>query len=307
MDSTSETIRDFKLSWNLFKANYKAFLATELFAVVAFIISNIIIVTFLLLIFYVLPNLDIADLLPKNQNMSDSYFFILGLFTVLIYILFSGFLYCQYGLAYDIFSSGDMFTEFKNSFSYFKKYWWQYILLTFINGFDVFILDRRFVQSPENENFVLSPYIRISIRFVFSFVLIVIFTSTLPSVTAQGNLIRSFKESFRILKRDFKRLLLTWGLFYLLFIAPLFIASLILVSLVPLVKGTYWLILIFTVILLLYIYKFFVGFPMMALIATRIYNTVDFERFKPLPPEHDNATVTVDKTPQSDLVSASKL
>ncbi|MCE7743343.1 MAG: hypothetical protein GOP50_12905 [Candidatus Heimdallarchaeota archaeon] len=281
----SETRTDFRVSWQLFKSNYKAFIATEIFAILAFIIINAIIIGIIVLVFYLSPNLSIADLHPKTASDESITFRVYGFIAVLAYLTMTGFLYCQYGLAYDILSSGDMFTEFKKVFSYFKNHWWKYMLLIIVTGFGYFLPVGRIGEDPPrplSDQAEIVSIILMVARVIGLFVLLVLFSSTLPSVTSQGNLKNSFIESIRIVKKDSKRLVKTWGLYFLIFTLPIFALSFTLVLIMPLIKGSIWVIIIMVIIAILYFINLFIGFPMMSLIATRIYNTVDFERFKPL-------------------------
>jgi hypothetical protein len=281
----SETKTDFKLSWQFLKANYKSFLATELFAIIAFIVVVSIMTGILVLIFVLSPGLELSDLVFDRARDLDITIRVWIILPILAYLAMVGFLYCQFGLAYDIFTSGDMFTEFKKAFSYFKEHWWKYILLIFVIGFSFFIPDHIMQKRIE-----LSPWASLGsivivlevIRYLLIFIVLVVFSNTLPSVTAQGNLKNSFKESFRIVKKEWKRLLKTWGIYSLIFIAPSLIMSGVLQLTYPVLGGTVWIEVIRVISIILQIYKLFIGFPMLALVATRIYNSVEFERFKPL-------------------------
>ncbi|MCG3225142.1 MAG: hypothetical protein H7647_11785, partial [Candidatus Heimdallarchaeota archaeon] len=215
----SETKTDFKLSWQFLKANYKSFLATELFAFIAFIVVISIMIGILVLIFVLSPELDLTDLIPNKAEDPDITLRVWLIIPILAYLVMVGFLYCQFGLAYDIFTSGDMFTEFKKAFSYFKEHWWKYILLTFVTGFSFFIPDHimhirdQTTPWPSMGNLVIVFEV---IRYLIIFVVLIVFSNTLPSVTAQGNLKNSFKESFRIVKKEWKRLVKTWGIYFLI-------------------------------------------------------------------------------------------
>jgi len=282
----SETKNDFKISWKMFKTNYKAFIATEIFAIFAFLVINGIILGIIVSIFAISPNLTPSDLIPSASSDFKLTFRVWGFFAALSYLTMSGFLFCQFGLAYDIFSSGDMFTEFKKAFTYFKTNWWKYILLTFVTGFGFFSPDRRIAHDGTNhvvDNYEIFFIVSVILRFVILFFILIVFSSTLPSVTAQRSLKNSFIESFRIVKKNFKRLFKTWGLYFLIFSAPVFAVTLTLVILLPTIQGTVVLPILMVLLAIVYIYRLFIGFPMMALISTRIYNTADFERFKPLP------------------------
>ena len=281
----SETKTDFRISWQFLKANYKSFLATELFAFLAFIVVISIMMGILVLIFVLSPELALSDLIPIITEDREITIRVWLIIPILAYLTMVGFLYCQFGLAYDIFTSGDMFTEFRKAFSYFKAHWWKYILLTFVTGFSFFIPDNITHVRTETSHWSTSDALIITfevIRFLIFFVVLVVFSSTIPSVTAQGNLKNSFKESFRIVKKEWKRLAKTWGIYFLIFIAPSFVLSVVLQLTYPVLVGTAWITVIRVIAIILQVYKLFIGFPMLALIATRIYNSVEFERYKPL-------------------------
>ncbi|MBY8999630.1 MAG: hypothetical protein KGD64_01825 [Candidatus Heimdallarchaeota archaeon] len=281
----SETKTDFKISWQFFKANYKSFLATELFAFFAFFIVISILMGVLILIFVLSPDLVLSDLIPQNSSHVDITFRVWLILPILAYLIMVGFLYGQFGLAYDIFTSGDMFSEFKKAFSYFKEHWWKYILLTFVTGLSFFVPNNIRQINAEMSPWRSSDALVITfevIRFLLFFIILVVFSSTLPSVTAQGNLKNSFRESSRIVKKEWKRLIKTWGIYFLLFISPSFILAIVFQFTYPVLTGTVWIIVMQIIAIILLLYKLFIGFPMLALIATRIYNSVDFERFKPL-------------------------
>ncbi|MCG3220024.1 MAG: hypothetical protein H7641_01485 [Candidatus Heimdallarchaeota archaeon] len=281
----SETKTDFKISWQFFKANYKSFLATELFAFLAFLIVISIMIGILILVFALSPDLVLTDLIPRRSSDRDITFRVWIILPILAYLTMVGFLYCQFGLAYDIFTSGDMFSEFKKSFSYFKEHWWKYILLTFVTGFSFFMPNIIREVNAETSPWLSSDALVITfeiLRFLIFFVILVVFSNTLPSVTAQGNLKNGFRESFRIVRKEWKRLIKTWGVYFLLFISPSFILAMVFQFSYPVLTGTAWIPVMQTIAIILLLYKLFIGFPMLALIATRIYNNVDFERIKTL-------------------------
>ncbi|MHA1205497.1 MAG: hypothetical protein ACTSRR_12780 [Candidatus Heimdallarchaeaceae archaeon] len=274
------TKTDFKVSFTMLRENYKAFIATELFAIVAFLITYMVLFSILSLIYIILPNLSVSDLFVSiKQNYNSSRLFV-ALITLLSYIVLVGFLNCQYGLAYDIFSSGDMFAEFKSSFSYFRKHWWKYVLLTFIMGISMFIPDRRFIHpvkitSITSVEITLVITLRI-LQFVLSWVFLVIFSITLPSVTAQGSFTKSFAESFKILKENPKRLITTWGVYFLVFQLPLLVFSLLTISLTVAGVDIILIRIMLVFVVLSYLVIIFIGMPMRALLTTRIYNSLIF-------------------------------
>ncbi|NVM01989.1 MAG: hypothetical protein HWN67_06615 [Candidatus Helarchaeota archaeon] len=199
---------------------------------------------------------------------------------------------CQYGLAYDIMSSGDMFAEFKGSFTYFRRHWWQYSLLMILISWGIFIPGRDPLPPPNRPFLNLLIYVSIendilSIRrdiigVIFYFFWFLIFINTIPSITAGKNFKNSFGESFRIFRNYPKRLITTWGIFFLIFFIPL-ITSITISRLVfqPFVYSPLFQILRLITTTLWFIF-IFIGSPMMSLIATRIYNSVDLQNFEPI-------------------------
>lgn len=283
----TETKKDFKNSWHLFKENYKAFLSTEFFAFLSFISIGIIMFSLISLIYYLVPSLSLEDFwfnFPQNFSISLIFRFI-TIFVALI-ILFA-FLNCQNGLAYDIMSSGEMFAEFKSSFTYFRRYWWQYFVLTILIlmgwfwGMIIFDFDHNNMGSSQTISLDAFQIGRLIISFLLCFIWFVTFINTLPSITAQGRLKQSFIENFRILRKNAKRLFTTWGIFFLIFIVPPFMVSFITIIFLPSLISP------FLILFLLGLFVSFlaiIGFPMLSLIATGIYNNAEFERFKRFPP-----------------------
>lgn len=124
--ASNSTLRDFRESWRLLKSNYRAFLGITFFGLGAFIL----IVIGLFSIFSLLdPNFAIIFSRDLIQSMNyRAVIFAIG------YMILSAFINCQTGLAFDVMSSGEMFTEFKSAFGYFRKHWWKYILFSFLMG-----------------------------------------------------------------------------------------------------------------------------------------------------------------------------
>ncbi|MFW9924265.1 MAG: hypothetical protein ACFFDW_13350 [Candidatus Thorarchaeota archaeon] len=283
MTETSEVKNDFKISWQMLKANYNAFLMTELFAIISFILSSVISISLFILIYISLPAYTFDDFITNIiQNKDFRYSWIGTIFFGLVHALMVGFLNCQYGLAYDIMSSGDMFSEFKRAFNYFKRFWWQYMLLSFISGFSFFIPPRNVIfhmVSPIGNIFYDLGLV--VFQFLIFFTFLVLSNSILPSITSQGNFNNGIIETLRLLNKDFKRILKTWGLYYLIFIFPLVAIVLVRLELFTFIGNGWWLMVIDILALILYLIYVLIGYPLKTLIATRIYNSVEFDRFKP--------------------------
>ncbi|QEE14434.1 hypothetical protein DSAG12_00247 [Promethearchaeum syntrophicum] len=273
----SDTKKDFKVAWQLLKGNYKAFIGTETFAGLAFIITLFILGSILMLIVALIPSLSVSDFfgrISENFGISMVFRLLMGLIAISI---FYAFLNSQHGLAYDIMSSGEMFAEFKNSFTYFKRFWWQYPILSFslfiING--LFSVLFRMDGSGPPFHDIDMDFVQIIIilgEVIFFFIWFIFFIHTFPSLTSQGNFKRSFIESIRIIKSNPKRIISTWGTYFLIFVVPIIIIAIL--------AEVYGFIIFYVLLGILFILVSLFGFPMLSLLACGIYNNVEFKRFK---------------------------
>jgi hypothetical protein len=274
----SQTRQDFKESWKLLKANYRAFLGTQLFA----FLMTIITATVLILIMWIMNPNFYQDF---SENPSNSRQFLWIIISV-GYLIITTFTNCQTGLAYDIMSSGDMFAEFKSSFTYFRLNWWKYILIScLLGGMDVSISFRPPQGHPASSltgifafppmSIILGVLI-LSVLCIIGFIWFVLWVHSLASVNAQHPFFDSLKESFRIFKANKKRVLSTWGLYFLIFAIPglflQFIATIIIVEVQSFAV-------IMSIILVVWnLFVIFIGLPMRALLVTGLYNNTIFDR-----------------------------
>lgn len=263
----NEAFKDLKLSWILFFENYRAFITTEIFAIVAFlatILSALAFLAGLTLIF--------------SGSLATEFFVLLIVFLVILgfNFLFYGFMSCQYGLSYDIMSSGDLFTEFRKVFYYFKRFWWQYSLITFLIYFptifspvNTLLPNTIQIQGLELLIGPLTP-LKLIIYFVIEYIWFVVFIELYPSITSQGRLRTSIKENFTILSKNMGRLFTSFGLYYIIFKVPIIIFYSITITppwnqlsphyeVITMINDFYILI------------SSLLGPPIISLIATRIY------------------------------------
>jgi hypothetical protein len=275
------TKKDFQESWKLLKANYRAFLGTFLFAIGAAALT----------IIFILSLLRISQT-ELTMSFSDGWIFSTQhrwIAFSLGYLILITFINCQTGLAHDIMSSGEMFAEFKSSFSYFKQHWWKYIIFSiFLGGFQIFITLRPpwyYIQDPPsipegsgNPLDFLTPTQLIIISFtlviffLINFFWVSIFNQTLASINAQGNFFRAIKESVIIFKTNPKRVLSTWGLYFIFFLIP----SLLIESIMMLFSECLheWIFLFSIILIIWYSIVIFIGLPLRALLITGLYNNI---------------------------------
>ena len=107
-----------------------------------------------------------------------------------------------------------------------------------------------------------------SVQFIF----FVLFNITLASISAHGSFSTSLKDNFKVLFKYPIRIIASWTIYFLIFSLPsiiIVLASFILVtSVFPNLLGFFG---IFFSLLLLS--SVILGYPLMSLIATRIYST----------------------------------
>ncbi len=271
--SRGGTLRDFRESWHLLKSNYRAFLGTEFFAIGAFILVNLCLFAIELLV-----NPNFATNFSRDLIQSISYRIVI---ISVGYILLATFINCQTGLAFDVMSSGEMCTAFKSAFSYFRQYWWKYILISqFMGGTDLLInTGIQYFNLQHSSALFNNPigFIMYVLGLGVGFLWYCLMIQSLASINAQGSFWRSIRESFRIFRANPKRILSTWGLYYLIFVCPTYVFESFIGFLAPPLEDLRFLVVIslmFFGILLI-----FIGFPMRALLVTGLYNNVEFERF----------------------------
>jgi hypothetical protein len=279
-----EAKRDMTIAWRYYRENWKPFLGCFFFAIGC-------------LLLVVLGISIVASLvIPLVQDTNDigfeitMYVFIVVLMGVGLFLYYA-FLNAQYGLAYDIMSSGDGFAEFKGAFSYFKRFWWQYPLLTLLlssasiifglNIGGLFTLQVTFVESgsqsaqpPEDSTNLTVENIALLVALLtIYFFWYCVWNQAFPSLTAQGKFIKSLKESVALFRNNPRRIVYSWGLFYLVFQVPIYLLALVMVwasAAFPLSTTFYAIVFLITALTFLLA---IMGGAISSLIATRIYNT----------------------------------
>ena len=271
----SYTVHEIKFSWRLLGENWRAFLATEIFSLIAFFLTFISLEIIINIIAIAL-NITVIPII----NVSITY-----LSNFIGVLVFYAFMTCQYGLAYDMIASGDMFAEFKVAFPYFRNHWWRYIFLTLITQWltatfhphilIIFLISKSsvFISTTLYTDTILILVARL-IFYLFWFIFLI---ETLPSVTAKNSLLRSFKENREILGKIPRQSYLTLVISFVIFIMPQFLAHLLTVLLLNIIIVSDLKFLLSMLLTLLWFYCLFIGTPMIALITTRIYNSVSLD------------------------------
>ncbi|MCK4238898.1 MAG: hypothetical protein KAX33_07240, partial [Candidatus Lokiarchaeota archaeon] len=204
--------------------------------------------------------------------------------------LISIFFGSSFGLSYDIMSGGDQFTELRGFFHYFKQYWWQYIFLSLLlvsgDFLSSFIYGLFFSGPIEDALYVRFLSITIIIIYkVLMYFWITIILQTFPSLTSQGSIKNALHENFKLLRVNSKRILSSLLLFFLIFNFSWTLLQILDLSMRILAVEMRWVwyqnfiqsySIIFPLIQFLAqtIFIFLLAIPMLALVSTRIYNSL---------------------------------
>jgi hypothetical protein len=172
-------------------------------------------------------------------------------------------------------TSGELFTEFRRSITYFKKFWFYFALLSLpyvlilvlAQLFCVFSL-LELIQSPGRDR---SYLVLITIVvYLVDFMLYITLIETLPSIIVVKDLKQCITENFSILSQNFVRLFLSVGIYYLLFRGSMFIVDIARILIVTTEEAFLLFNMIFMIISFI---NALIGIPILSLISTRIYNT----------------------------------
>lgn len=271
-----EALVDIRLSWRLYKSNFKVFLGAQ--------IISILVYTFLLFPWELILSFFFG--IDFNYNIT----LLLNIRSLIGGFLISIFFGSSFGLSYDIMSGGDQFTELRGFFHYFKQYWWQYIFLSLLlvsgDFLSSFIYGLFFSGPIEDALYVLFLNITIIIIYkVLMYFWITIILQTFPSLTSQGSIKNALHENFKLLRVNSKRILSSLLLFFLIFNFSWTLLQILDLSMRILAVEMRWVwyqnfiqsySIIFPLIQFLAqtIFIFLLAIPMLALVSTRIYNSL---------------------------------
>ncbi len=275
-----EALVDIRLSWRLYKSNFKVFLGAQIISILVFL-------------FLTYP-WEFSLSFYFNIELDRNYTFyqirsLIGMFLILIFFGSS------FGLSYDIMSGGDQFTELRGFFHYFREYWWQYILLslllllgTFICSLIVGLFTVYEVFDPTSQGFYIILYLvlyNVMIR-IFMYLWVSVLIENFPSLNYQGGIKNAFYENWQILRLNSKRIFSSLFLFFMIFDFPWIVLDILEISMrfIAIEKGWMWylnfyesysqIMFPFFKFLAQTVFCFLLAIPMLTLISTRIYNSL---------------------------------
>jgi hypothetical protein len=172
-------------------------------------------------------------------------------------------------------TSGELFTEFRRSITYFKKFWLYfallslpYVLIIVMDQFFTLFFLLEIIHSHEGNRIDL-VVIKI-IVYSFDFMLYISLIEIFPSIIVVKNLKQCITENFLILSHNFKRLFFSVGTYCLIFRGSMLIVDIARILIVT-SEETF---LLFNMIFAIFAFiNALIGLPILSLISTRIYNT----------------------------------
>lgn len=267
----NESVKDYQVALKLYFENRKQFMFTFFFFI--FGIISLVITTITLIFLF------------RNSGNLSAILIILVLISFFsIFFILLSYIRSTFGLAYDIMSSGDLFTEFKKSIKYFKKNWLVFLLLSAPIGLIIFleqILSTIIIFYYLFSEVDYRPYI-IPIKvfvYIIDFSYFVLFIGIFPSIVAKQKVRAAFKENSKILRLHLKRIMLSIGIYYLIFRGLMFLIDALRIIFTSNLStfNIFNFLFFFTAML-----NIAVGMPIYSLISTRIYNLTDSKDFDDL-------------------------
>ena len=261
----SNLIKDyFKLGWELYKDYYKPLIGAQLLALITFICVSLISITIYIII---LLSFSPLEQLLKITDLTGIIF--LG-FMIPGFICLVAFIGSLFGMSNEIMSSGDYYTELKSSFTYFRKYWWQYFLIALCSLFCFLIA----IVIANLLSIIVSHLIPVSPMIIFPIILYSVLSlfETLVflfpvALTSTGSLKKALNQTISLLKNNPKVYLTVFAIFFILSIS---------IDILLDVLEFYYndSLIVLSFLLLLSCVSFFIIFPYAILVSTIIYHSI---------------------------------
>ncbi|MFX0015997.1 MAG: hypothetical protein ACFFB2_15965 [Promethearchaeota archaeon] len=264
-----ESVTDIKIAIKVYLEYKKEYIKTFLLfltGIVVLVFSGFIILRFVIL----------ENYFQFDEIIRLFIILIILLILSLIFFLLLSYARTTFGLTYDIMTSGELYTEFRRSLTYFKKFWLYFILLSLpyalIIGLDqlfgLFSLLELIQSHDGNRNLLVIIKI---VVYLFDFLLYISLIEIFPSIIVVKNLRQSITENFTIASQNFNRLFYSIGTYYIAFRGPMFLVDITRILIVANETTFLFFNIIFAIVAFI---NALIGLPILSLISTRIYNTI---------------------------------
>jgi hypothetical protein len=261
MTGAEQTILDYRVSWMLFKMNSKTLFNIGLTGILFYGATRLLI-SFLE---HVIVTAAEFRLLPVARLDEVALLFV-DIFMIAFF--FSP----QHVLAHQVMGTGDVLSDLKEVILKFKKLGVGLAFIILLAGTSLFALQINEFTVTGSESWYLPTLI---IMYIVQFVLMIVFTGVFPIYVDTGKFVESVKLQLKMFKTFRNRFIRTWGLYFMIFVVPNAIISIIVTSLMQLEFVS----LNYPPIYSLYLASFTLfciniifGIPLMSFIAARIYH-----------------------------------
>ena len=217
---------------------------------------------------------------------------------LLIAMVINGFYGAILGMGFDIMGSGDNFAQLRNFFYYVRKYWFQYFLLGFIVNFLVYL--QPFIDYFLRLNTTTDYTIRLNyLVHAYQMVVYLFFYIFNPALMCYSNFSEAFRNTRKIFKKYFLKILSSYLIYYFLFFVPLLAVKFVYLGIqndfdIFEYEGIWYIGEIFNKTYYFYssdlttfirnfsrvfwFWRFIIGYPFLSLVSSRINNEYQFEQ-----------------------------
>ncbi|GAB4318713.1 MAG: hypothetical protein Kow0069_21990 [Promethearchaeota archaeon] len=281
----AEVKLDFTLAFGSFRANWRAFVGAQLLGIAAF--SMTIFATMGVVHAFV----PLSQFVDATSSGAPWVLVTVSLAVLPAFVVLNAFLGSQFGLAFDVMSSGDEFAEVRGALAYFRRYWWRYVAASaWVVGVGQVVPNAWLAHSLLAGSEGAAWVARFAAAGAYYGVWFCCTAMTFPALTATGSLTAASKANLKLLRTKARRVLLPLAVYFLAFELPGFLLDLAVVRVVDpslgasrdAVRSSF----LEPGVLALVVANFawevartFVGLPLLALVTTRAYNSATMEEW----------------------------
>lgn len=280
---------NYTIAYKLLIENWKPFVKTEIFTLVS--IAIILLGVRILSLPLQFHLISIQQTINNNSKTIKIQLLAYFNLIIILYLLLLTFLTSQFGLANDIFTSGHMYAEFSSSFTYYRRHKFSYFFLTLIIYWSEFLADPLsnlpLVALFEKTNIfpidlisinnylkyvdITSILLRQLILNFVQIISIIVIVEILASITQTNSLKVAIKQNFDILKKNKLLISITWLIYFLIFILPETLISIIILIIMKYYFSNSSIVILGLLRLIVSMIFLFISMPFLSLLATRLY------------------------------------
>ncbi len=258
-----KTRLDLRVAWMIFKANNKNISLNVLITILLYGAIRI----SLLFIENIIVNTDEFRFL-QSARLHDVTLFLVDM------LIITFFLSPQHVIAHQAMGTGEIVSNTRQVNKMFWKSGIGYLFITILSGTSLFIIGISHMTGSIPQAWLIPVP---AIGYSLFFVMLVVFGGVFPIYADTGRFTRSVRLQLNLFKSVPGRFFRTWGCYYAIFVIPEVVMSMLLAAMVQVSPETplFPLYSIVATASFAYLVVFIlVGYPLMALIAARIYHSI---------------------------------